>query len=212
MYKSILLITFCSHDQHQEDLHNLANDMDVIVHGKSKSIFTPVTDRAKVEFFDKEAYRLENISVINKEWTIEHVVAFLRVIDHVKLIEPFRNDRIAGFQLTEMSMKDPTEIALRYDVSIPEVEDVFNCIDDLGDVDNLELIRMINEEFDLLQEEHEEMKRQQKYHFDMIESRKAALPHAWQVLNSTKGAGIVDGEFDMVFIGMPGVGKVRLQY
>ena len=95
-------------------------------------------------------------------------------------------------------------------MSLPEAEDLFNCIDDLGVIENLELIKLINEEFDVLQEEQAEVKKQEKTHFDLLENRKNNLPHQWQLLNSTKGAGVIDGEFDMVLIGMSGVGKVCL--
>ena len=39
--------------------------------------------------------------------------------------------------------------------------------------------------------------------------KKNALPHQWQVLNNSTGAGIVDGEFDVMLLGAPGVGKTR---
>ena len=199
-------------EQHQEDLHNIQNNQSIVVHddGTDHSIFKPISDRADIEFFDKEAYKLENLSVINKDWTIDHVEAFLRVIDMVKLVDLFRDDEIAGFQLTELSTKDPVEVALKYKITLPEVEDLFNCIDDLGGVEQLELVRMINEEFDILKEEHQERLRQQKMYNDEIEHRKANLPHQWQLLNSAKGAGIIDGEFEMVMIGMPGVGKTSI--
>ena len=199
-------------EQHLEDLHNIQNNLSIVKHddGTDDVIFKPVSDRADIEFFDKEAYKVENISVINKEWTLDHVEAFLRVIDMVKLIEPFRADEIAGFQLTELSTKDPVEVALKYKITLPEVEDLFNCIDDLGGVEQLELIRMINEEFDVLKEEHQEKLRKIKMYNDEIEHRKANLPHQWQLLNSAKGAGIVNGEFEMVLIGMPGVGKTSI--
>ncbi len=199
-------------EQHQEDLHNIQNNLSIVKHddGTENVIFKPVSDRADIQFFDKDAYKEENLSVINKEWTLDHVEAFLRVIDMVKLIEPFRMDEIGGFQLTELSTKDPVEVALKYKITLPEVEDLFNCIDDLGGVEQLELVRMINEEFDILKEEHQEKQRKLKMYNDELEHRKANLPHQWQLLNSAKGAGIVDGEFEIMFIGMPGVGKTSI--
>ena len=54
------------YEKHQEDLHNLANNMGTIVHGnRDDKIFTPVTDRAKVGFFDKEAYRFQLIPTVS---------------------------------------------------------------------------------------------------------------------------------------------------
>ena len=49
---------------------------------------------------------------------------FLRVIDMIKLTEPFRMDEIGGFELTELSTKDPVEVALKYKITLSEVEDL----------------------------------------------------------------------------------------
>ena len=80
----------------------------------------------------------------------------------------------------------------------------------MGGVERLELVRMINEEYDILEGEHQEKQRKLKMYNDELEHRKANLPHQWQLLNSAKGAGIVDGEFEIMFVGMPGVGKTSI--
>ena len=65
-------------EQHQEDLHNIQNNLSIVKHddGTEDVIFKPVSDRADIQFFDKDAYKEENLSVINKEWTLDHVEAF----------------------------------------------------------------------------------------------------------------------------------------
>ena len=76
-----------------------------------------------------------------------------------KLSEVFRKEGIDGYHLTKLSEEDPVSVALRFKVTLPECEDMFNCIDDLGHVDNLELMLMVNEEFDTLKVEADNDKR-----------------------------------------------------
>ena len=197
-------------EQHQEDVHHLFKNEKIIHILENKKIFYSTHDKAVVTFFDKEEYRIENVQVINKEWTVDHVEAFLRVIDMVKLVPAFRTEGFNGFQLINLSKEDPVSVALKYKMTLPETEDLFNCIDDLGVVDNLELVKMINSEFDMLKAEQGELLRQQKSLEDLARHRKAMLPHPWQVLNNTKGAGVISDDFDVIFIGRNNVGKTSI--
>lgn len=181
-----------------------------IVHHHQDEIFIASSDKAVVTFFDPDEYKSEYVRVINKEWTLDHVEAFLRVIDMVQLIEPFRQENFNGYMLTALTSENPVDVALKFKMTLPECEDLFNCIDDLGGVTNLELVRMINQEFDTLRSEHMEKSKQLKRLEDNMRHRKANLPHQWQVLAQSKGVGTVDGEFDVLLFGAPGVGKTSI--
>jgi len=126
------------------------------------------------------------------------------------LTETFRETIHNGYDLTSLTSQDPVEIALKYELTLPEIEDLFNCIDDLGGVDNLELIKYINEEFSALKTEHEEIKKEEKRMVDELEHRKAQLPKKWHVMNNVKGAGVIKSEFDVLMVGTRTVGKTSI--
>lgn len=195
--------------QHQDDVHRAENHLKIRRHGRDK-FFVPVRDTAVVKFFDKDEYHKENLRVIQKSWSWDHVVSFLRVVDMAHLTEVFKETVKSGYDLTNLTSQDPVEVALKYNMTLPEVEDLFNCIDDLGGVDNLELIKYCLEEIAMIREEKLEVQKETRRVEEMIEHRKAKLPKQWHILNNAKGAGVLKSEFDVLMVGTRTVGKSSL--
>lgn len=155
-------------------------------------------DEVVVKFFSRDEYYQHSLESVHNDWNFDNIKAFLRAVEMPHLIKPFEGTVNNGEDLLSLSSEDPVDIALRLKITLPEVEDLFHCIDDLSSEDNMELLNVIDIEMDgiLQQKKHEQI---------MLKNRQAELPQQWQKLS-----GIVGGEFDVLLVGTRTVGKTSI--
>jgi GTPase SAR1 family protein len=160
--------------------------------------FSSVRDGAVVKFFSRADIQENNLRVVGRDWDYDHICAFFRVIDMPELIKKFKGKITSGHQLLDLTTEDPINVALRLQLTLPEVEDFFNCIDDLQGEENVEILKLVKQEVAAMNDENEESLREKAY-------QQIGLPQQWQQIQSK-----ISQQFDVLVIGTRSVGKTSL--
>ena len=163
-----------------------------------------------MRFFSSKDYHHHNLRTIHSAWDFDYITAFLHSIAMPSLIEHFRGTIHNGEDLLILATEDPVDVALRLKITLPEVEDLFHCIDDLGSEENIELLQHVEREMDIIRAKHIESIRKKRFEETMFKNRLARLPYQWQRLNKLTGDDIIVSEFDVLAVGAVHVGKTSL--
>ena len=168
---------------------------------EDNSVFKPCRDGVRVLFFSRPEYTSANIHLIERTWTGDHVEAFLKTIEMKQLIAPFREENVQGCGLRALLQNDKLEIATKYGLTISQVDFVHTCIKILGNVEHMDIMTLVLEEYRLMKLTVDE----KVHNVDEMN-----LPYEWHILNSISGIDVVDGDFDVLVIGRRSVGKTSL--
>jgi len=127
------------------------------LNAKYKS-FRPIRDNVKIEFFTKEEYHNANILRIRKTWTVDHVEAYLRHILLERLVPMFRVNYMTGVMLLKIPDEDAASIMKRFYMSSRELELMCASLQDIGDVDNADFMKKIEDDTPQIIEAHKKRK------------------------------------------------------
>ena len=104
-------------------------------------LFKPLNDVVEIQFFSKSDYKAANVKDLQKNWSMLHVQAFLRVIGMDNLSDIFREKKVDGKFLFKFTVPHTTATLLG--ISNADASMLCGFVSELGDLDHIDLLARV---------------------------------------------------------------------